>query len=159
MEILKKIVDTIYRTNQVRRKYSKKNPDEKIWASDVSKGIRTKQNKDLERGIHWITSQRAVVLLTDEKLVCGKWVIKISEIKNAKIIRIKSIFGGGQVLKIQTLDDDHYQFGMQLNNEWKAQSVLPINIEDGKVKYSNFSIAIRVFILIYFIYWVIEKIK
>lgn len=159
MEILKKIVDVIYGTNRVRRKYAKRNPDEKIWASDASKAIITKEDKDLERGIDWVKSQRAVLLLTDKKLICGKWKIRISEIENANLIKVKTIFGGGQVLKIKTSNDDHYQFGMQINKEWETQLVLPLNIENGKINYSKFSIAIRIFILLYLVYWIIEKIK
>ena len=159
MRILKKIVDFIYGTNRIRKKYSKNNPEEKILASDASKGIRTMENEELERGMDWVTSQRAVLILTDKKLNCGNWKINIDEIQNANLIKIKTIFGPGQVLKITTKNNDNYQFGMQLNEEWTSQSVLPLSIENGKIKYSNFSIAIRILLLLYLIYWIIDKVK
>lgn len=53
---------------------------------------------------------------------------------------INSLFGSGQVLKVQTTDDKNYQFGMQLNPEWTSQQRLPLTLEKGQVKNSAFSI-------------------
>ncbi len=78
-------------------------------------------NQDIQRGLGWVTTQRAVVLLTDNKIVCGKWTIPLDTISTAQLLKINSLFGGGQVLKVQTTDDKNYQFGMQLNPEWTNQ--------------------------------------
>ena len=77
--------------------------NENVLAADASKGIITKQNNDITRGADWIVSQRAVILLTERQIVCGKWQIPIDNISNATLVIIKSLFGGGQVLKVQTL--------------------------------------------------------
>ena len=38
MEVLKKIVDVIYGTNRVRKKYVERNPDEKIGSLQIKEG-------------------------------------------------------------------------------------------------------------------------
>ena len=48
---------------------------------------------------------------------------------------------------------------MQMNREWTDQTVLPLTIEAGKLKYSFFSIVIRSALIIYILYWIIERIK
>ena len=55
MDILKKITDFIYGTGRVRRKYSTENPDEQVVAADASKGIMTKGDGEVKRGLDWVT--------------------------------------------------------------------------------------------------------
>ncbi len=143
----------------MRRKFSLENPDEKVLAADGSKGIMTKGESDVKRGLAWVTSQRAVVLLTDKRIKCRKWNIPLEEISSAKLIRINTTFGPVQVLKVTTKNQDHFQFGMQLNDEWTDQKILSLNIEKGKLKYSLFSIAVRLILIGYIAYWIIEKLK
>jgi hypothetical protein len=151
--ILKGFVDLIYGTGRVRRKFERNNPNEKVLAADASKGIKTTTNQDIQRGLDWATSQRAVILLTDKKIVAGKWMIPFDTISKAQLIKINSLFGGGQVLKIQTTDDNNYQFGMQLNPEWTDQQRFPFILEKGKLKHSSFSILVRVIAIGFLIYW------
>lgn len=153
----KRMVDFIYPTNRVKRKYILKNPTETVLASDASKGIVTSKNKDIQRDVSWITAQRAVILLTDKNIVCGKWIIPLEDVRSAHLITFSSLFTGkGQVLKIQT-KDEFYQFGMEYNPEWTNQSILPMTTEKGEVKYSTFSIILRVLIIGLLIYWIYEK--
>lgn len=152
-QILKGLVDLVYGTGRVRRKFEQNNPNEKVLAADASKGIVTATNQDIQRGLDWVTSQRAVVLLTDKKLVCGKWTIPLETISKAQLLKINSLFGGGQVLKVQTTEDKNYQFGMQLNPEWTNQQLLPLTFEKEKVKHSAFSIIARLIVVGYLIYW------
>ena len=157
-QMLKGLVDLIYGTKRVRRKFELENPNEKVLAADASKGIVTTTNQDIQRGLDWVTSQRAVVLLTDKKIICGKWTIPFDTISTAQLLKINSLFGGGQVLKVQTTDDKNYQFGMQLNPEWTNQQSLPLTLEKGRVKYSAFSIIVRLVAAGYLIYWLYERI-
>ena len=156
-QMLKGFVDLIYGTARVRRKFELNNPNEKVLAADASKGIVTTTNQDIQRGLDWVTSQRAVVLLTDKKIICGKWTIPLDTISTAQLLKINSVFGGGQVLKVQTTDDKNYQFGMQLNPEWTNQPYLPLTIEKGRVKYSAFSIIARLVAAGYLVYWLYER--
>lgn len=156
-QLLKGLVDLIYGTGRVRRKFEQANPNEKVLAADASKVIVTTTNQDIQRGLDWVTSQRAVVLLTENKIVCGKWSISLDEITTAQLLKIKSLFGGGQVLKVQTTDDKNYQFGMQLNPEWINQQRLPLTFEKRQVKHSAFSIIVRLIVIGYLIYWLYER--
>ncbi len=156
-QLLKGLVDLIYGTGRVRRKFELDNPSENILAADASKGIVTTTNQDIQRGLDWVTSQRAVVMLTDKKIICGKWTIPLDTILTAQLIKIISLFGGGQVLKVQTTDDKNYQFGMQLNPEWTNQQRLPLTFEKGQVKYSTFSIVVRLIAVGYLIYGLYER--
>ena len=148
-KLLKKLVDLVYMTGRARKKYERDNPDDKVFAADASKGVVKEENKEIQRGLDWVTSQRAVILLTDKKIVCGKWTILLDDISDTQLIK----YGSGQVLKIQTKDGTYYQFGMQINPEWTNQQILPLKLEKGQVKYSLFSIIVRLILLLYLIYW------
>jgi len=152
-QLIKGFVDLIYGTGRVKRKFELNNLNEKVLAADASKGIVTTTNQDIQRGLDWVTSQRAIILLTDKKIICGKWTIPLDTIANAQLVKINTLFGGGQVLKVQTTDNKNYQFGMQLNPEWTNQKKLPLTLENGKVKYSAFSIIVRLILVGYLIYW------
>jgi hypothetical protein len=128
-----------------------------VLAADASKGIVTTTNHEIQRGLDWVTSQRAVVLLTDKKIVCGKWTIPLDRVSKAQLLKINSLFGGGQVLKVQTTDDKNFQFGMQINPEWTNQQLLPLTLEKGRVKNSVFSIVVRIIGISYLIYWLYER--
>ena len=155
--MLKGLVDLIYGTSRVRKKFKLDNPNEEVLAADASKGIVTETNQDIQRGLDWATSQRAVVLLTDKKIACGKWTVPLETISSAQLIKINSMFGSGQVLKIQTVDGLNYQSGMQLNSEWTNQQVPPLILEKGQVKHSFFSIIARLILVGFIIYWIYER--
>jgi len=156
-KIMKGLGDLIYGTERVRRKYEASHPDEKVLAADASKGIITKQDQGITRGTDWVTSQRAVLMLTSHKIVCGKWTIPIDQIQSAQLLKFSSVFGDGTVLKLQTADGTNYQFGMQINPEWIEQQVIPLSYEQTKINHSPFSIAVRVIAIGYLIYWVYER--
>jgi hypothetical protein len=156
-QLLKGFVDVIYGTGRVRRRFELDNPYEKVLASDASKGIITTSDQDIQRGLDWVTSQRAVVLLTEKRIVCGKWTIPLNTVSSAQLLKIRSLLGGGQVLKVQTTDGNNYQFGMQINSEWTDQQHLPLTLENGQVKNSAFSIIVRLLVVGYFIYWIYEE--
>lgn len=152
----KVLVDLLYGVGRAKANYSKSNPTERILAADASKGIMTSGEKGIKRGLDWITSQRAVVLLTDKKIKCGKWEIPLEYIQSAQLLKISSLVGPGQVLKLKTKDNHHYQFGMQFNPDWTNQSVLPLTLEQGQVKTSTFSLIIRIILIGYVLYWLLR---
>ena len=155
--LLKGIVDFVYGTEKARLKFEFENPTEKVLAADASKGIVATTNQDIQRGLDWVTSQRAVVLLTEKKIVCGKWTIPLDAVSSAQLVKFNSLFGGGQVLKIHTTDDRHYQFGMQINPEWTNQQMLPLTFEKKQIKHSFFSVFVRIIAIVYLIYLVYEQ--
>ncbi len=156
--MLKELVDLIYGTKRAICKFERENPDERVLAADGSKGIVTEGDQEIRRGANWVVSQRAVVLLTDKRIICGKWTIPLDTIASAQMIRFKSTFSRGQVLKIQTEDGKNYQFGMQYNPEWAQQQVLPLAYEDSRMKYSTFSVIVRIIAFASLILWLFELI-
>ena len=156
--LLKGLVDLIYSTRRVRKKYLLDNPTETVLAIDGAKGIVTADNQAVERGIDWVTSQRAVIILTTTKIICGKWTIPLDNINNAQLLEISSVFGSGQVLKIQTKDNKNYQFGMQMNKEWTNQNALPLTLEKAKIANSLFSIMLRIFLIGYIAFLIYQQI-
>ena len=152
-KIMKGIVDFVYMTGRVRRKFQLNNPNERVLAADASKGIVTDENQDIQHGVDWVISQRAVILLTDKKIICGKWIISLDTISTAQLLK----YGSGQVLKIQTENGKNYQFGMQMNPEWTNQQILPLTLEKERVKYSFFSIIVRLIFVGCLIYWLYER--
>jgi len=155
--ILKGLVDLIYGTGRIRQKFELENPNEKVLAADASKGIVTETNQDIQHGVDWVTSQRAIIVLTENKIICGKWTIPLDTILEAQLIKFNSLFGSGQVLKIHTKDEKNYQFGMQLNSEWTNQQIFPLTLEKGQIKYSFFSIMVRLILIGYIIYWIYKR--
>ncbi len=156
-KILKGFVDIIYGTNRKRRNFELKNADEKVLAADASKGIITNESQEITRGINWVTSQRAVLMLTNKNIICGKWIVPLDIIRTAKLTKISSLFGNGQVLTIETKDNKNYQFGMQINPEWINQDALPLKLEKGNVKNLLFSIILRIIILGYIVYQIYRR--
>lgn len=155
MNLLKQIADLFYATQQAKKNFQLAHPDEQVLAADASKGIVTQGETAVERGFDWVKSQRAVILLTEKRIKCGKWDIPLETISAAKLVRVKTLMGSGQVLKITTIDQTNYQFGMQWNPEWMEQKVLPLSLEKGKQKYSVYSIVVRLLlagVILYFLY-------
>ncbi len=68
----KVLVDLLYGVGRAKANSSRSNPTETILAADASKGIMTSGEKGIKRGLDWITSQRAVVFLTDKKIKCAE---------------------------------------------------------------------------------------
>jgi hypothetical protein len=84
-KLAKGLVDLIYGTGRIRRKFELDNPNEKVLAADASKGIVTTTNQDIQRGLDWVTSQRAVVMLTDKKIVFGKCTIPLDSVSTVQL--------------------------------------------------------------------------
>ncbi|MBQ7823898.1 MAG: hypothetical protein IJ338_06975 [Bacteroidaceae bacterium] len=151
-QILKHFIDFIYGTKKIERRFKAEHPNETVLASDACKGISPNQDKDVKGGSDWITAQRAVILLTDKRIVCGKWDIPLCSITDAHLIEYSSLFSSGQVLKIQTENGKFYQFGMQKNPEWINQSALPLSLEKGQSTNSVFRFLFWLIILGYLAY-------
>lgn len=151
-QLLKSLVDFIYGTKKIEQKFKSEHPDETVLASDASKGISSNQDKAVKGGTDWVTAQRAVILLTDKRIVCGKWNIPLDTITNAHLIEYSSLFSNGQVLKVQTENGKYYQFGLQKNPEWTNQSALPLSLEKGHSINAVFRALFWLLILGYLVY-------
>ncbi len=157
MNVLKNVTDFFYRTGRVKNKFSNDFPEEKVLAADASKALLSKGTGKIKWGVDWVTSQRAVVLLTDRRIKYGYWDIPLEEVERAQLVKVNSLFGSGQILKITTCDNYSFQFGMQRNREWTDQSVLPITLEKGKLQYSLLNMLSKVIIVGFLVYFIAGK--
>lgn len=155
--LLKSLVDLIYGTHQVKKRYELEHPNETVLAADACKGIVNNSDRELERGLDWVGAQRAVILLSDQKIICGRWTIMLDNIESAQLIKINDLISSAQVLKIQTKDGRYYQFGMQINPDWTRQTALVLQVEKGRLKYSTFSIVVRLLLIGYLLYWIYNR--
>ena len=131
IQMTKKVIDFIYGASKVKRRFQAAHPGETVLASDACKGFVSNRDKAVKQGADWVTAQRATLLLTDKRIVCGKWEIPLDIIVEAHLITFSSLFSSGQVLKIGTAEGDFYQFGMEKNPEWTRQATLPLTLEKG----------------------------
>jgi len=140
---------------QVRR-FKVKEPDSQVLAAGATKARKIGKDSKVQYEAGWIAARRGALILTQEKLVCGSWQIPLSTINNALLLRVRSLFVKGLVLKLSTTDGCHYQFGLQYDPAWETQTALKLTIEEGKIKHSVFSIALRVILVIWLI-WVLIR--
>lgn len=103
---------------------------------------------------NWITSKRASFQIYDDHIECWKWNFNISEIENLIVYKTKQMF-----LKFDVIQFDYkgetFQFGF---NPWAHPiDYIDINftIEHSKVKYSVFSILLRLILIAFIIYYII----
>lgn len=140
---------------QVRR-FKVEEPDSQVLAAGATKARKFGKDSEVQHEAGWIAARRGALILTQEKLVCGSWEIPLSTINNALLLRVRSLFAKALVLKVSTTDGYYYQFGLQYDPAWETQTALKLTIEEGKIKYSVFSIALRVILVIWLIWSLIR---
>jgi hypothetical protein len=117
-------------------------------ATDREKG-------DPRASFNWVLSKRSTLKFYDDHIECGNWNFPNAEISGAILFRTKTYFFNTPVLQFD-YKDKTYQFGL---NPWaKPEKYLKVNFNEEytKLKYSKFSLGIRIFILGY-ILWLILK--
>jgi hypothetical protein len=149
------MLDTFYRvlTNLIYlvpltvRRFKAKEPDSQILAAGATKARRLAEDSEIQYEAGWITARRDTLILTQDKLVCGSWQIPLSTISHTTLLRTRAFLARALVLKVSTTDDQHYQFGLRYDPAWENQTALKLSITDGKIKYSKFSVAMRIILL------------
>ncbi len=101
---------------------------------------------------NWLASKRAWFKIFDDRIECGNWKIPKKSIHKAIAYKTKQMFIPVTVLLLIT-EGGAYQFGF---NPW-ARPIEHLGLEfeeqSVKLKYSFFSIFIRVAALAYIGYW------
>lgn len=101
---------------------------------------------------NWAAAKRAFFRVYDDRMECGNWLFKFDQIQNPVIYRTKQLFIPVSVLKIE-FEERTYQFGF---NPWvDPAKFIPMEIGEEKVKlkYSSFSIVLRLLVLAYALYF------
>ena len=154
--MINRLTQLLYRTEAKRRAFLRAHPDEPLCAAGASKAIRVDSDRPVGRGARWVVARRAVLLVSDERLVCGDWEVPVEDIEQAVILRLKSTSGRGIVLKIATRGGQHYQFGLLHDDAWFERLPFPVEVQDGSLRYSAFSIVLRLFLIAYLV-WVVWR--
>ncbi len=108
-------------------------------------------------GIHWIKSRRGWFKIFGNRVECGDWVIPNATIQEAVLFKSKQAFIPVSILRLAT-QGTTYQFGF---NPWvHLERYLPFKFrsESVKLKYSIFSVVVRVAVLAYVLMWLWNKI-
>lgn len=138
------------------RQFKANEPDAQVLVAGATKARQFDKDVTVQREAGWMTARRGALILTDQKLVCGSWQIPLSSVNKAVLLRVKTFFVKALVLKVSTADGHHYQFGLQYDPLWETQTALNLTIEESKIKYSGFSIALRV-ILAGWVIWLLIR--
>lgn len=104
----------------------------------------------------WAISRRAWFRIYEDRVECGDWKIPFESIEKAIVYKTKQMFIPATVLQLITKSKS-YQFGF---NPWASPiQHLQVEVEEKsiKLKYSALSIAIRVFLIGYLIYFIYSK--
>ncbi|MCW0218070.1 MAG: hypothetical protein OJI67_07080 [Prosthecobacter sp.] len=123
----------------------------------MTKGVKGAPDQ-FEYGLSWVTSRRAILKVFPERLECGDWNIPYSAIELAVLLETKQWFIPCYVLKVQAADTA-YQFGLNPNKFWKGDLPFQAERQKGKLKYSAYSIAIRVVLVIGLIWYFYTRSK
>ena len=115
----------------------------------MTKGT-TAEGENLGRSLNWVVARRGILKVMPDALVCGDWRIPYEQIDEAELFTIRSIFPGF-LLRVRT-GDTIYQFGLNWNPFWKKELPFPVTREKVNLKYSVFSIVVRVALLGYAVY-------
>ncbi len=147
--MLNRLTQLLYRTGARRRAFERAHPDEPVLAAGATKAVRAKADSPVQRGARWVVARRAVLLATEQRLVCGDWEIPVEEIERAAVVRFRSTFSRGLVLKIATKGGEHYQFGLNLDDVWLEKLPFEAEVHSAPLRSSVFSVVIRLFLIAY----------
>jgi hypothetical protein len=114
------------------------------------------EGAQLKHGPNWILARRGRLKIFEDHLECGNWTIEYRDIKNATLYSVRQyiivIPVPGYVLKIET-EDKAYHFGLNPNRYWKNELPFPVERQKGRLRFSLFSIAVRLIVLGYVVYF------
>lgn len=126
-------------------------PIYKCWTKATNK-----EGGTLRRSHNWITSRRAWFKIFTDRIECGNWNIPFEEIQEVVVYRGKQMLIPVTLLQIEAFGQS-YQFGFNpWTNPIKYLSV-PYREKRVRIKYSVISIAVRVIIASYLIYFIWRK--
>ena len=126
-------------------------PIYKCWCKATSR-----EDNEPRYSQNWVTSKRAWFKAYRDRIECDSWVIPFSEVTKAVIYNTRQMFVPVQVLQLIT-EKGNFQFAF---NPWASPSkhlTLDVRQEDIRLKYSLFSIVVRVLIVSYIVYWVWDR--
>ena len=140
---MRSLVNFLYRTRSRVAAFNSRFPGETVLFAGGSKGFRRKKELPARFGPEWIFSRRAVLILSDHRLVAGNWNIPLDSIRAADLYDFRGLYSRGLLLKIETSAGEFFQFGLMHDDTLLEQSALPLTAEPAKLSFSVVSVLIR----------------
>ena len=121
----------------------------------LTKGVQG-ASEEFEYGLSWVTARRGKLEVFSDRIECGDWRIPNEEIEDAVLFKTRPAFRTCYILKIRTADES-YQFGLNGNSFWEGELPFEVRREKGHLEYSNFSIAIRIVVIVFLLWYFFLK--
>jgi hypothetical protein len=106
---------------------------------------------------NWVLARRGVFCIFENKVTCGDWTINFSDVTKLTFYKTRQLLIPVKILHFTTVNGN-YQFGF---NPWAKPEkyLIKLNPEQKtvKLKYSKFSIILRITILVYLLIYFITK--
>lgn len=112
----------------------------------------TAEGDALRRSRNWVTARRATLEVKTNALACGDWLIPYNTIDEAALYSVRQMLIPGYVLMVKSRGIT-YQFGLNWGRFWSRDLPFPVRRERARLRYSWYSIAIRVAVLGLLAYW------
>jgi len=129
-------------------------PNAKVVIACATKARMLKENQDPKYEFGWSLARRGMLVLTETSLYCGDWEIPIDSVHDAVLQKIPY----GAVLRIETTDGMHYQFGVQNDPAWENQKFLPLKIVKKVLEFSTPALILRLIISIWLIWLIFQDV-
>jgi len=108
----------------------------------MTKGVQGAADQ-FEYGLSWVTSRRATLKIFADRLECGNWTIPYATFEQSVLFETKQWFITCYILKIRTADNS-FQFGLNPNKFWSGDLPFEAERQKGQLKYSAYSIGVRI---------------
>jgi hypothetical protein len=112
----------------------------------------TAEGDDIRRSFNWVTSRRGILKVTSDALICGNWMIPYETVDEAVLFQTRQCFITCYVLRIKA-HGTIYQFGLNPGRFWKRELPFDVKREKMRLKYSVFSVAMRLVFVAALVYW------
>jgi hypothetical protein len=129
------------------KQFERKNPDLQLITAGATKARMMKSDRKTRPGLGWAMARRSVLFLSEDGLHCGNWFIPLNTIAEATLVKTPT----GAILKVRTIEDYYYQFGLMSNPAWEEQTTLQIKVEYSDLILSATTIVVRLAIVVYFL--------
>ncbi|MCL2117805.1 MAG: hypothetical protein FWH27_05175 [Planctomycetaceae bacterium] len=120
----------------------------------MTKGV-IAEGDQLQHGPNWLLARRGKLKLYQDRLECGNWRIEYRDVKKATLYAVRQyvivIPIPGYVLKVET-EDQTYYFGLNASKYWKKELPFPVERQKGRLRFSLFSVVVRLIFLGYIVY-------
>lgn len=117
----------------------------------MTKGVRGPAEA-FQYGLKWITARRALLKVFADRLECGDWTVPYAAFQEAELFKTRSGIIPCYILKVRTATET-YQFGLNGNKYWAGNLPFEVKRTEGRLKFSAFSIVLRVALLAVLIWY------